>query len=309
MKSARRRAFIDKKKKKEKSSHLIYKLFVPLIILVAIVFFIKVNMRVWDGQNKVAIVYKSESNDINVISLDPKFESITTLVIPADTEVDVSRNLGVMRIKNVWQLGINEKIGGKILPETVTRNFLFPVFLWADSGANGLASGEVSQIMRFMFIPKSTNIPFGDRVGIGIFAMKIRDYGRTNVDLAKNKFLDKKTLNDGQTGYVTSGITSERLTAYFSDNEAIGQDIKVNITDATGKSGISEKVGGIIEVIGGKVVSVDRKVQGEDNDCRVFGVNTVFVKKISELFSCKIVNDTTTFDLDIYLGQKFAKRF
>lgn len=308
MKSARRAAFAARKNKKENTGYPFLKILIPLFIIVFFYVFLKINTRVWNGKDKVSVVYKNGGGDVAVTVLDPILSESTTLIIPGDTEVEVARNYGTFRIKNVWQLGIDEKINGKLLAETVTKNFLFPVFFWT-SNPPGLGDGNLSEIINFILCPGQTNISIGDRIHLGLFAMKVPDLGRSTINLGESKFLDKKKLDDGLTGFVISGTISQRLTAYFSDNEIGGGGVKVNITDATGRSGVSEKLGEILQVIGGKVVSIDKRSNSEDSDCVITGKNLDTVKKISNLFSCKIGKGETTFDLDIKIGKKFAERF
>ena len=308
MKSARRQARADRKRKTEKKSFPFAKFLIPVILIAAAFLFVKINTHIWNGKDKVSVVYKEGSGDIGVIVLDPVLSEVTTLTIPGDTQVDVAREYGTFRIKNVWQLGVNEKIGGSLLAETVTQNFLFPVFLWAGK-PSGLDDGDTAKILNFIFFPGTTNISLGDRLQLGLFSMKIQDMGRSRIDLGKSQFLDKKVLEDGEKGYVLVGPISQRLTIYFSDNEVGEANIKVNITDATGTAGVAEKLGEILQVIGGKVVSIDKKSAAEDSDCIITGTNSMAVKKIANLFSCKAENDKTSFDLDIRIGREFAKRF
>lgn len=308
MKSARRAAFAARKNKKDKRSFPIFKFLIPLLMIAVFYLFLKANTHVWNGKDKTSLVYNDKNGEVGVIVLDPALSEVTTLIIPGDTQVDVARNYGTFRIKNVWQLGVNEKIGGSLLAETVTQNFLFPVFLWENKNP-GLGNGNAKDILSFMFFPGQTNIALGDRVRMGLFSLKVQDLGRSAIDLGKSQFLNKKILDDGEIGYVLTGTVSQRLTIYFSDNETGDKSIKVNITDATGSPGISEKLGEILQVIGGKVVSIDRKSVAEDSDCIVTGLNSDVVKKVANLFSCKIGTVETSFDLDISIGKEFAKRF
>ncbi len=308
MKSARRQAFTARKNKKGKKSFPILKLLIPVFLIAAIFLFLRLTTRIWNGKDKVSLVYKEEGGGIGVTVLDPILSEVTTLIIPGDTQVDVARNYGTLRIKNVWQLGVNEKIGGRLLTETVTQNFLFPVFLWS-SKPPGLDRGSFPNAMNFIFLPGQTNISFGDRVRMGLFSLKVQDLGKTVIDLGKSKFLEKRVLDDGQTGYILEGPVSQRLTIYFSDNLIGDKNIKVNITDLTGTPGISEKLGEILQVIGGKVVSIDKKAASEEADCTITGNNSEAVKKIANLFSCGVGRTETSFDLDIKIGRKFAERF
>ena len=308
MRSARRRALMEKKKKTVRLNGLFFKFLIPIILTTSVVCFFKFSCKYWNGEDKFTFAYRLENGDAAVSILDPKLSELTTLVVPGDTMVEVARNYGELRIKNVWQLGVNEKIAGNLLAGTITQNFLFPVFLWSDSDVKSLTEGSLPGVLRFIFFPKSTNIRFGDRVQSGIFALKINNTGKNLIDLGKNQFLSEQKLNDGQPGYILSGTISPRLTVYFADNNFADKNLRVAVADATGEIGVAEKVGQIIEIMGGKIVSVDKK-GASNTDCIVFGSNTKAVKIISNIFSCKITSEKGTFDLEIDLGSAFAKRF
>ena len=313
MRSARRRALIEKRRKAVKLSGLLFKIFLPIVLILGTFAFFKLSTKFWNGEDKVSIAYRLENGDVAVSVLDPKLTELTTLVIPGDTEVEVARNYGELRIKNVWQLGVNEKLGGSLLAETITQNFLFPVILWSDSDAKALTETDTFGMIRFIFIPKSTNISFGDRVLLGLFALRTGVSGNSLLDLGKNQFLVKQNLNDGLPGYVLAGIVSQRLTVYFADDNFAnetnsGKSLRVAITDATATPGVADKVGAIIEVLGGKIVAIDKE-NGTNTDCTVFGLNPKAVKKVADVFSCETGKGKGNFDLEIYLGEAFAKRF
>ncbi|KKS95030.1 MAG: hypothetical protein UV71_C0014G0016 [Microgenomates group bacterium GW2011_GWC1_43_13] len=313
MRSARRRALIEKRRKTVRLSGILLKVILPIILILGIFAFIKLSTKYWDGENKFAFAFRLENGDVAVSVLDPKLTELTTLVIPGDTQVEVAGNYGELRIKNVWQLGVNEKLGGSLLSATITQNFLFPVVLWSDSDAGALTGSNSFGVFRFIFFPKSTNIAFGDRISAGIFSLKVGVSNKNLLDLGKNQFLVKQKLNDSQMGYVLAGNVSQRLTIYFADGNfesgtTSGSSLRVAIGDATGVPGVADKVGAIIEVMGGKVVSINKK-EAADTDCTVSGSNPMAVKKVASIFSCKVSTENGNFDLEIDLGQKFAKRF
>jgi len=311
MRSARRRNLIEKKKNAVKTAKFagpIFKVLIPAILIIIIFAVFKLGTKYWNGQDKFVIGYRLDSGDVAVSVLDPKLEELTTLAIPGDTQVEVARNLGELRIKNIWQLGVNEKIGGGLLAETITQNFLFPVFLWSDADAKCLTEAKILCLLRFTFFPKSTNISFGDRLAASLFALRITGTNVSWLDLGKNQFLVKQKLNDGVLGYLLTGPVSPRLTMYFSDNSFADKNLRVVIVDSTGRPGVAEKVGQIIEVMGGKVVSVDKK-ESSESDCLVMGSDKMVVAKIAALFSCKTGKNRGEMDLEIDLGSLFAKRF
>ena len=311
MRSARRRNLIEKKKNAVKTARLtglFLKFLLPVFLILIIFAVLKLGTKYWNGQDKFILSYRLESGDVAVSVLDPKLGEVTTLAIPGDTQVNVARNYGEIRIKNVWQLGVNEKIGGSLLAETVTQNFLFPVFLWSDADAKGLTDANILSLLHFTFFPKSTNISFGDRLMACLFSLKVAGTGASWLDLGKNQFLAKQKLNDGLPGYLLTGPASPRLTMYFSDNSFADKNLRVAIVDSTGEPGVADKVGQIIEIVGGKVVSVDKK-SAANEDCTVLGSDKAIVKKIATLFSCKTRKGGGEMDLEIDLGTLFAKRF
>ncbi|HKB88613.1 MAG TPA: hypothetical protein VKC53_03095 [Patescibacteria group bacterium] len=305
MRSAQRKKRIENSKTKSRVFGLLIKVVIPVALILLLLLVIKLNTKYWNGHDKLSFVTNNPDGTVLVTVLDPLLNEETNLVIPGDTEVNVARGYGTLRIKNVWQLGLNEKLGGGLLAQTLTESFLFPTNLWSDHGSDNT--------LNFIFKTKNTNIPFGDRLFAGLFALKIKAANKTDIDLAKSQFLHKEVLTDGKPGYVIMGTINSRLTIYFSDNNmsdtATGKNLKFSLTDATGKSGVAGNVGQILEVLGGKVVAIDKVAKDDSLDCEVNGSNNYAVKKVADLFSCRKIMGNGSFDLELRLGAKFAKRF
>ncbi len=176
--SIRRKAYIERKNKTQRAIFPFAKILIPVVLISLLFVLFKITTHIWNGRDKVAVVYRDGEN-VAVSVLDPVLNESTTLVIPGDTEVDVARNYGTFRIKNVWQLGANEKIDGSLLAETVTNNFLFPVYLWTSENP-GFNKGSLKDIIRFMFFPGKTNISVSDRIQIGLYALKVKDLDSMN---------------------------------------------------------------------------------------------------------------------------------
>jgi hypothetical protein len=309
MPSARRQRLysIRTRGKNQFSSWL--KFIIPILVIGVILVVIKLDTKYWNGNDKFNYVYRDLSGNVDITVLDPKLSESTTLIIPGDTQVDVAGNYGTIRVKNVWQLGINEKLGGNLIAATVTKNFLTPVFLWSDNDVSAVQSFNFPGIIKFIIAPKKTNITLGDRIAFILFTLQVKSVNNSVIDLGKSQFLKKTNLSDGQPGYILSGPVSSRLTVNFSDNDFADQNLRVDIVDATGKPGSANTVGQIIQILGGKVVSVDRKPDVSVTDCVVLGNNAKIVNKIAALFSCKTSGEKSIFDLEIRLGSLFAKRY
>lgn len=308
MRSARRRNRL-KTEKRKKGTLLYLKILLVPFVLILTYSIVKLSSKYWNGESKISLVYQESNGDVAVGVLDPRLSQETTFIIPGATEVNVAANYGSLRIKNVWQLGLNEHLDGGLLAKTVSKDFLFPVFLWSGPGASYLQNPTVPGIIKFVFSPGRTNIPIGDRVLMGLYALKIKNLDKSEINLAKSEFLQSRVLEDGMPGYVLNGPVSERLTVYFADNDFSDQNLRVEINDATGSYGEADKVGELIQVLGGKVVSINRLSGTSDTDCSVIGKNQKMVEKVSEVFGCKKGNGQSNFDLEISLGSKFAQRY
>lgn len=301
MRSAQRKARIENGKKKVRVFGLLIKVFIPLVIILSTILYLNLSTKYWNGHDKMSFAFQNSEGKVGVVVLDPVLNEQTTLIIPGDTEVSVARGYGTLRIKNVWQLGVNEKLGGGLLAQTITQSFLFPTNLWSDC--------DMSNVWKFIFTTKQTNISFVDRLSAGIFALRVNGIDKTEIDLGVSQFLRKQNLTDGKPGYVTAGNVGGRLTVYFADNNFADKNIKFGLVDATGSYSLASKMGQILEVLGGKVVEVEKKPQDTSLDCEVSGSNPDVVKKVSTLFSCKKTTDKSSFDLEMRIGTKFAKRF
>lgn len=309
MHSARRQKLLLSKRREKSGFSAIFKFFYVALALATVWLFLAVSTKYWNGEDKVDYVYRTENGDVKIRVLDPAITESVALTIPAETQVNVAGNLGQMRIKNVWQLGINEKLEGDLLSQTVTKNFLAPVFLWSDRDIESLETLNIPGILKFIAFPSKTNIPVGDRVSLALFSLRIKNINSTTIDLGKSQYLKKTKLPDGEAGYIMNGPVSGRLTVNFSDSDFSTDNVRVDIQDATGVPGSANIVGQVVEVMGGKVVSINRIEEDTDLDCVVLGINPKVVKKTSRLFGCKISKDKSVFDLEIRLGVKFAKRY
>jgi len=280
-----RRIKRNQKKEKGRIYGIIIRVVIPLLLIASVFLYFKLSTKYWNGQDKFAFVFQNQNGDVDITVLDPVLNEESVLIIPGDTEVDVARGYGTLKIKNVWQLGMNEKLKGSLLTQTIMNNFSFPVFLWWDKD--------------------NTNIPIGDRIFAFMFMKGIKSIDKTEIDLGKSQFLQKQKLTDGSTGYILNGTISGRLTVYFADNKFGDKNLRFGIVDATGAPGISEQVGQILEVLGGKVVSIDRKSPDNTLDCQVGGKNNDAVGKVATLFSCTKISSSTDLDLEMDIGTKF----
>lgn len=286
------------------------KVVIPLIICLFFLFFLFFKTKLYNRNYKLALVSQKKNGDVVISVFDPKAKEITAYNIPGNTQLIVSRQLGTWKAKSIMQLGINESLGGKLLAETIIRNFYFPITAWMESGGEGFVSGNLGAIIKDIFFARETNLSFSDRINLGLMSLGVSEQGRSEVDFTDTGMLRKTRLVDGVEGFVIAGEPSTAISSAFAENENSTDVIKVAILDATGIRNIAEKVGKTIENLGTKVVSIqDEEVS--DTDCTVSGRNGEMVERVALIFSCQKekIKEGESFDINLFLGEKFAKRF
>jgi len=294
--------------KKGKKRPLLRLLILPTVVVLFAAYLLLFS-KYYSSKEKLSMVIASPDGSVVVSVLDPKNDEITNIAIPKNTQVEAARQLGTWKIKSIWELGRNEKLGGVLLKDTIIKNFKFPVSVWVDEGGYGFASGDSLGIIKAMFFPYDTNLGMGDRLRIGVFSLSLTNLKRTEIDLTKTAYLKKVKLTDGEEGYVLSGKLPRDLLVVFSDPEISRLGLKVNIKDASGKLGVAQEVAEVIEVMGAKVAAVTKEPK-KQSDCRIWG-SGFFAKDISRLLSCKLEKEPPrgSFDLEIEIGEGFSGRF
>ena len=255
------------------------------------------------------IVFMNDSGDVMVSSFNKKRKEINSILIPANTQLEVSRQLGSWKTKSIWQLGINESYSGKLLQETVIKNFHFPVNMWADNLASGFVSGNFIKLLKATFLPYKSNLSIGDRLNIFLVSLGIQNERVSLLDLSEVGVLKKTRLPDGENGFVVLKDVPISVMSSFSEEIGTEKSLMVQVIDATGVRSIAENVGETIEAMGLKVTSI-KEESSQDFDCFVSGDDPIFVKKVSQIYSCQIKKDEHNgFDMIIKLGSQFSKRY
>jgi len=310
-KSKRRIAYYAKKKKGKKgvSSLAFYSVLAVFIIASIIILFF--NKKYFDGNSKIPVVIQKTSGDLALVVFDTKNDEINEFNIPKDTQFDVSRQLGSYKVASIWQLGINEHLQGDLVSESIVKTLKLPVLVWAEPQAYGFAKGGFFNILKSVIVPYKTNLNLSDKIRLGIFSLSVGKDERSYIDLAQTQQFKRVGLPDGSLGYTPPESLSENITVYFVDELIQSKNYRVRIQDFTGDYSSAAISGEVIENIGAKVASVDKREKNDSLDCLVTGKDKYFTEKIAQLFGCTVDNskDIGNFDLEMSIGTKFAKRY
>jgi hypothetical protein len=302
MKSARRRAAKPAKKAKSKA-----RLILALVLVFSIVGFLTLGRRSWDGNTKISVAFQ-QSDTVIIGIFDPEVVSITTLLIPSNTQVEVAHELGSWQLGSVWKLGEQEKIGGELLKNTIAKSFKFPVDYWASEDYTGLLTQGFSGVFKVLFSGGDTNLTFRDRLNLALFTFKVNRGDREEIDITKTAYVEETKLSDGSKGYKIRKTMPSVLVKTFSSPRVSQEGVKISIIDQTDNYQVIPEIAEIVEVLGTKVSTV-KKEDKKDISCIISGPKSLTLEKLSNLFSCKKTVDNKKEGIEMIVGTKFNKNF
>ncbi len=301
------------KKTKPGGSKLFFVLPIIGIAVVAIILLFSLFTGTIGSLSRVSLVTPNDSGNIVYTLFDFKTSTITTVNIPTDTQLEVARNLGTWRIGSIWKLGQDEKVGGALLAETVTKSLMLPTFYWGEGSYASLGSSDFSSIIKAVFAFKPTNLTFADRLKIGLFSLQVKPGDREMIDLSKSKYLVRAKLQGGELGYKVSGNSLPfDLRAAIADDTISKESATILLENATGKGYINSEVSNIVDNLGAKISSISKLDINKNIDCIVYGdKNLSTLQSIAKAFACKIESKLSgyNFDVVVRVGEGFGKRF
>ncbi len=119
-----------------------------ILLFFTLLFFLIFQSSFWDSDSKLTLVVNKKDGDVLIAVFNPVVDEVTSITIPKNTQLKVARQLGTWKAGSVWQLGENEDLEGKLLQETITYHLKLPVVAWADSPAEGFASGGLVHLVK-----------------------------------------------------------------------------------------------------------------------------------------------------------------
>jgi hypothetical protein len=277
-----------RKNKIKKRSYL--KIFIILLLVLAVGVFIRLlNNSLFGNEKKIAVSVGRSDGDAEVIIFNLKDPEITRLLIPGNTEIDSSYNLGKWRVKSLIKLGNQEGIGGgKLLMRSIVKSMKFPLLAWVEGdNFSGIADGNIRGIIK-IFYPFKTNLKFRDKLTIAAFTLKVANSKRMSIDLSDTNYLKEVTLGDGEMGYQITRDFPKQLYSQFTYESLLQANPKIVINDYTKSHYVSEEISKIIEIMGSKVTYVYKKEPNGKDGCSVIGKSKDLIPVIAKLFSCSL---------------------
>lgn len=140
------------KKQKKQNSH--WPLAIGIIVVVAFIFLSLLVYKVFTVDS-FAFINKADNGDAEIIVFDPVGNTSKSFVVAGNTVLSSSRSLGEYRLDNLWILGRKEGYGGKLISESISKNFLIPIYYWKDENKTNL---DIFKLIRAKIILGSGTI-------------------------------------------------------------------------------------------------------------------------------------------------------
>lgn len=285
------------------------------------------------GSEKVVVAIVSEP--VFVLSFDQKEKSLTILEIPQDVFANVLPGFGFYPLSSAFGLGQleNPPQGGKIFLSTLSSALSGPVDFYIQvKGEEKISLGK-DQVLALQknltspgaillgfkslnWIPENleTNLTLFDMYRLWWKASQIRSTKIAYYQLQEDT-LEDLVLPDGKIAKMISeaGI-NEFSKVLFQDQEILSEKLSVEILNASQKSGLSGKIGEIIDSSGMDVSFVGNAQALAKTSSLVVDTNVKnsrTVRKLSRFFGImpKEKKEKTLFDVSLILGEDLAQIF
>lgn len=305
---AKRRKRYKKIKLPGNYKKFIFFFFIIITLLFAAFFVMRTNK--WNGKDKFSLVINNSDNSLSIVVFDPSLEEMYVLGVPGNTEIEVAGDYGLWKVKSLWLLDKQEGLHGQLIVRSITMAMKIPVYSWADEQAHGLVNPGLRPTIRALFANYKSDLSFADKLRLVMFSSKVKNTKKINIDLSQTSFLEKKTLSDGEEGYKIAEFPPQRISAIFSEPELAGGIVRVSIKDSTGKQNLAKNVGGVIEVLGGKISSIEN-LEGFDGFCILKSKDEKKLSLLLRVFDCEeySISPDQSFDIEITLGKKFISEY
>lgn len=304
----RRRRNIASKPKKVPGKLVFITLFVFFIVVVLLALVWIILPSKWDQSKRLTVAIVNEEKQTSILIFSPQTSGITQVLIPSNTQLQVARQLGSYPIGNVYKLGSQEKLGGKLMAESITKSLKLPSDQWSEKPLLNLTDLTISSALKAAFSPYASSLTIKDKIKLALFSLRVKPSRFNQVDLQNIGYLIPSTLKDGSEGFVARLEPPLALSTYFADPDLVSA--KIAIQDFTDSVSIADELGQIIEMLGGKVFAVYDKPTTQE-DCTIVTTSAHKADLIASLLDCQINEQSSEngFDIQINIGKGFEKRF
>lgn len=315
----RRAKTVNKQKRSPKG---LFKKVVVFICLSALLFICYRLFNSWQNSQwltgtRLTVVVASENP--KVYSYNPEARRLVVFTIPANTQIETSRGYGQWFVGSLWKLGEQENIHGELLRESVQKSLGLPVDGWIEERGKALFAPRKLGVASALFEALTStsiksNLTFFDRLHLLMKVGVVGISARREMDLAILGVLKEEKLADGSDGYSVIPDKAKLALEGLRDDLVFAEEKKVVIVNTSKKAGLATDVGRIAMILGVRIIGAQTSSE-EVGECEIRGnkdqLKSLSARRLLGIFGCKQanVNATSPQDLELWLGEEFAKKF
>lgn len=299
------------------------------LALVLILFFVLCSLfyvlaaswraRLWVSGTRITVVVAGQ--DPKVYSYDPQTGKVAYFVIPGAVQLKTAGEYGSWPAQSLWDLGHQEKMEGNLLRLSVQKSLGIPVDAWISSKGETMFDshplGWLSAFWKALFVKDvKTNLTYFDRANLLAKISGVGTADRQKIDLVSMGVLSKTRFADGAEGYIVIPEQARVSLTFLRDDLVAGEAKRVEVVNASVKSGLAGEVASVVSTLGVRVVGT-RTENSARGGCEVKGskkeLESLSARRIAKILDCE-TRETDSLgksfaDLEIVLGEDFARRF
>jgi len=173
-----------KRKKNRKNLYAILSIIlVPIFVLIGLVWFKLVSL------DKFSFVEKTEDGGGLIILIDNKSDRLKKIKIDPETALDLSQNLGVYKVKNLWKL-LNGTNDNSLIIHSVNKNLSLPVEYYLYDGNTNMDFIRRLKVFLISLKDLDDNIDYIDSSDITSIDRAAFVLNELSVDPAKVEIID-----------------------------------------------------------------------------------------------------------------------
>lgn len=256
------------------------------------------------------------SDPMVVVSWHAREETLTRIIMPAETHIESVSGYGQYSLRGLWELGEIDPQARTAFPLSIEEALALPIpyYLGAPKGQT-LPDFSWTMLLPWRLVTLRTNIPIGTALSLLRHLPFIRPDRIQNVTISLQRGLAPVTAPDGSTiDMLDTNQTDVVIGTLFEEEDIRREAIPIAVYNTTTMGSLGTRIARILSHIGFHVVAVENDEPVIDKcEVRVSRENkdAASVDRVAKLFDCSFVIDEGPKRADIILrvGTRYAQRF
>ena len=318
----------DKKKIRKEIKHIFSRILTILVLggIFLLLFFICKSFKksAWDGKNNINFVIQTERTFI--YSYHPNDEILNIITLPNDLFIETAKGYGEYKLKNIYELGEMEKIGGgELLVRSLQNFFLAPIDGYVVKvkseklkvKSENIERGRLTSLYFCLLTRKcGSDLSWWDLIRIFNRISRLKHDKIFLINIEKTALFKKEKLFDESEALrLVSLLVDDFSQRYFTDKIFLEEGMKISVFNATHYSGLAKNCSRLLRNIGGEIVGSKDADQVFDRSIIYYNdeeqKKTYSFKKICQIFKIEevVFNPKIEGNIRVVLGRDFAERY